>query len=122
MYFPLEEKAKRLELRCPDPTCNPYLAFSAMLVAGIDGIKGKMNPTELGFGPFDENIWEKGSVKQTPGDLFTSLKALEDTDVFVKSGVFTQEIVDSYLEVKRTEAMEALRYPTPSDFYYYGDL
>lgn len=122
MYFPMEEKAKRLEFRCPDPTCNPYLAFSAMLVAGIDGVKGKMDPTKLGFGPFDENIWEKGSVKQTPGDLFTSLKALEEENVFVDSGVFTQEIIDSYLDVKRTEAIEALRYPTPSDFYYYGDL
>lgn len=122
MYFPMEEKAKRLELRCPDPTCNPYLAFSAMLVAGIEGMKKKLDPTKLGFGPFEENIWEKESVKQTPADLFTSLQALEDSEVFIESGVFNKDIIDSYLEVKRTEAIEALRYPTPADFHFNGDL
>ena len=122
MYYPNEEKSKRMELRCPDPTTNPYLAFPAMLVAGMDGIKSKMDPTKLGFGPFDENIWEKGKVKQTPGDLFTALQALEDCEIFVKSGVFTKEILESYLEVKREEAIEALRYPTAADFFYYGDL
>jgi glutamine synthetase len=93
-----------------------------MLVAGVDGMKAKMDPTELGFGPFDENIWEKGQVKQTPGDLFTALKALEDCSIFVESGVFTQEQLDSYLDVKRTEAIDALRYPTPADFHFYGDM
>lgn len=122
MYYPGVEKAKRLELRCPDPTTNPYLAFPAMLVAGVDGMKAKMDPTKLGFGPFDENIWEKGKVKQTPGDLFTALQALEDCDIFVKSGVFSKEILASYLEVKREEAIGALRYPTAADFYFYGDL
>lgn len=122
MYYKGEELSKRLELRCPDPTANPYLAFAAMLVAGIDGMKAKMDPTKLGFGPFDENIWEKGKVKQTPGDLFTALQSLEDCSIFVESGVFTQEQIDSYLDVKRTEAIDALRYPTPADFYYYGDM
>ncbi|MCX7997020.1 MAG: type I glutamate--ammonia ligase [Patescibacteria group bacterium] len=122
MYFPDDEKAKRLEFRCPDPTANPYLALSAMLVAGLDGMKKKMDPTKLGFGPYDENIWEKGSVKQTPGDLFTSLQALEDCSIFVDSGVFSKEIIESYLEVKRTEAINVLQYPTPGDFHVYGDL
>lgn len=122
MYFPDSEKAKRLEFRCPDPTANPYLAFSAMLVAGIDGMKRKLDPAKLGFGPYDENIWEKDAVKQTPGDLFTSLLALEKCDVFVESGVFTKPLIDSYLDVKRTEAAEILRYPTPGDFHVYGDL
>ncbi len=122
MYFPKDEKSKRLELRCPDPTCNPYLSFSACLVAGIEGMKQKLDPTKLGFGPFDENIWEKGSVKQTPGDLFTSLQALEDSTIFVKSGVFSKALIDSYLDVKRSEAIDALRYPTPADFHFYSDL
>ena len=85
-------------------------------------MKASMEPTKLGFGPFDENIWEKGKVKQTPGDLFTSLQALEDCDIFVQSGVFSQAIIDSYLDVKRMEAVDALRFPTPADFHFYSDL
>jgi glutamine synthetase len=122
MYYPGVEKAKRLEFRCPDPTANPYLAFSAMLVAGVTGMKEKLNPTKLGFGPFDENIWEKGSVQQTPGDLFTALAALESCEIMTTSGVFSKDLVTSYLDVKRTEAIDALRYPTAADFHYYGDL
>lgn len=122
MYFPNVEKAKRLEFRCPDPTCNPYLSFAAQLMAGIDGMEKKMDPGKLGFGPFDENIWEKGSVKQTPRDLFTSLEALEACEIFTKGGVFTKTQIESYLDVKRTEAIEALRYPTPADFFYNGDM
>lgn len=122
MYYPGVEKAKRLELRCPDPTANPYLAFSAMLMAGIDGLEKKMNPTKLGFGPFDENIWEKGKVRQTPGDLFTALAALEDCDVVYKGGVFTKPLVESFIGVKRSEAIDALRYPTPADFFFDADL
>lgn len=122
MYYPNVEKAKRLEFRCPDPTCNPYFSFAAQLMAGIDGMEKKMDPRKLGFGPFDENIWEKGSVKQTPRDLFTSLEALEACDIFTKGGVFTKTQIESYLDVKRTEAIEALRYPTPADFFYNGDI
>lgn len=122
MYFMGNEKAKRLELRCPDPTTNPYLSFSAQLVAGLSGIEGKMDPSKLGFGPFDENIWDKSKVKQTPGDVFTAFAALEEAKVFTKSGVFAKSLIDSYLEVKRSEAKEALMYPTPADFAYDGDL
>lgn len=122
MYFPDVEKAKRLEFRCPDPTCNPYLSFAAQLVAGIDGMKKKLDPTKLGFGPFEENIWEKEKVRQTPGDLFTALQALEDCSTLTESGVFGKEVIKSYLDVKRTEAIDALRFPTPADFHYYGDL
>ena len=82
MYFAKNEKAKRLEFRCPDPVCNPYIGFAAQLIAGIDGIKKKMNPTKLGFGPFDENIWDKKDVGQTPKTLFESLDALEKDTVF----------------------------------------
>lgn len=122
MYYPGVEKAKRLELRCPDPTTNPYLSFAAQLMAGLDGVEKKMDPKKLGFGPFDENIWEKDTVKQTPGDLFTALAALEVSEVMVKKDVFSRALVDSYLEVKRDEAREAMMYPTPADFMMNGDI
>lgn len=122
MYYKNMEKAKRLELRCPDPMCNPYLAFAAMLVAGIEGVKEKMDPTKMGFGPYDENIWDKDGVKQTPKSLFESLDALEKAKLFTKSGIFAESQIESYLDVKRTEATTALMYPTPSDFFFYGDM
>ncbi|CAN5175399.1 type I glutamate--ammonia ligase [soil metagenome] len=122
MYFSGNEKAKRLEFRCPDPACNPYLGFAAQLVAGIDGIRSKMDPKKLGFGPFEENIWEKKEVGQTPKSLFETLDALEKDIVFAKSGVFAQELMGSYIDIKRLEATEALMHPTPADFFYYGDM
>ena len=116
------EKAKRLEFRCPDPTANPYLAFSALVVSGINGIKEKMDPTKLGFGPFDENIWEKKKVKQTPRNFFETLDALSKDRILAESGVFTQELIDSYHDVKMEELKAAMLYPTPADFYFYGDI
>ncbi|MFW5703982.1 MAG: type I glutamate--ammonia ligase [Patescibacteria group bacterium] len=123
MYHPGVEKAKRLELRCPDPTTNPYLSFAAQLMAGMDGIEKKMDPTKMGYGPFDENIWEKhNGIKQTPHDLFTALNALEACDIMTKGNVFNKDLIVSYLDIKRTEATEALMYPTPADFMINGDL
>lgn len=122
MYFKNMENSKRLELRCPDPTCNPYLAFASQLITGLDGIKRKLDPRKLGFGPYDENIWEKGDVLQTPNNLFETLDALEANEVLPASKVFAKEQIASYLEVKRSEATQALMYPTPADFYYYGDM
>ncbi|MEI6532719.1 MAG: type I glutamate--ammonia ligase [Candidatus Roizmanbacteria bacterium] len=122
MYFKNEEKSKRIELRCPDPTCNPYLSFSAQLVLGVEGLKSKLDPTTMGFGPFDENIWEKSDVQQTPGSLAETLDALKKCDVFIKSGVFAQSLMDSYLDVKKEEMCTALMYPTPSDYHFYSDI
>lgn len=122
MYFKNMEKSKRLELRCPDPTCNPYLSFAAQLVMGLHGIKNKMDPRKMGFGPYDENIWEKGDVKQTPNNLSSTLEALERDAILAKSGVFTAEQLASYIDVKKSEATQVLMYPTPADFYYYGDM
>jgi glutamine synthetase len=118
----VDEKATRLEFRCPDPTANPYLAFPAMLVSGIEGIKSETDPTKEGFGPFDEDIWEKEDVKQTPRTLFDTLEALKKDEILVKSGVFTKEILESYVEVKMDEIKEASLYPTPADFHFYGDI
>lgn len=122
MYTTGEEKSKRLELRCPDPTANPYLAFAAMLVFGIHGIKAKMEPTKMGFGPFDENIWEKKRVKQTPGNLMEPLGKLSKDNILAASGVFNQALIDSYVGVRMEEATASLLYPTPADFQFYGDI
>ncbi len=122
MYFMKEEKSKRIEFRCPDPVCNPYLSFSVQLVCGLDGLKNKLDPTKLGFGPFDENIWEKSGVKQTPGSIFTTLDALSACRPIVKSGVFAEKLIESYVKVKYDEARTNLMYPTPADFRFYGDI
>jgi len=122
MYFSKSEKSKRLEFRCPDPTCNPYLSFAAQLVAGLDGVKNRLDPVKMGFGPYDENIWEKKDVAQTPKSLFEALLLFKADGVFIESGVFSKELIKSYLEMKNEEATEAMMYPTPSDFFYYGDI
>jgi glutamine synthetase len=122
MYFRNEEKSKRIEFRCPDPTCNPYLSFAVQLVSGLQGIKEKLDPKKLGFGPFDENIWEKKDVRQTPTSLFETLAALKYDKTFAESGVFDQSIINSYIDVKMTEARTNLMYPTPADYWFYADI
>lgn len=122
MYFTKAEKTKRLEFRCPDPVCNPYLSFSAQLVMGLSGIEEKLDPKKLGYGPYDENIWENVSVEQTPKSLFESLDSLEKDKVLIKSGVFSKELIESYLALKREEATQSLLYPTPADFCFYADI
>lgn len=121
-YYSHDETSKRIEFRVPDPTCNPYLSFAAQLVFGIDGVVQKLDPIKLGFGPFDENIWESEKVKQTHNNLFEIWDNLEKDTVLVKSGVFTKDLITSFLEVKRAEATQSLLYPTPADFWFYGDI
>lgn len=116
------ENSVRFELRCPDPTTNPYLAFSAMLIYGIEGIKSKMDPVKLGFGPFEDNIWERKDIMQTPADLFTTLNELKKDKLLEKSGVFNENILQSYYDYKFGEAKDSLLYPTPADFHFYGDI
>jgi glutamine synthetase len=122
MYFKQEEKAKRLEFRIPDPTCNPYLSFAAQLLFGLDGIQKKMDPEKLGFGPYDENIWENEKIMQTENNFFTVLANLQKDTILTKNGVFTKSLIESYIEIKTNEAKTALLYPTPSDFWFYGDI
>jgi glutamine synthetase len=122
MYFSKEEKSKRLEFRCPDPTTNPYLSFSACLVFGLDGVKKKLDPEKLGFGPFEENIWDKKRVKQTPNTLSETLEYLSKDKILSESGVFAQSLLDNYIEIKTEEMRQNLLYPTPADFWFYGDL
>ena len=118
-------KAKRIEFRTPDPSCNPYIAFSAMLMAGIDGVKNKIEPPE----PIDKDLYdlppeEKANVKQVPGDLNEVLDALEaDHQWLLEGGVFTQDVIDTWIEYKRLEERDAVRLrPHPYEFSLYYDV
>lgn len=121
-YYKNEERAKRIEFRVPDPTCNPYLSFAALLTFGIEGVNKKLDPRKLRYGPYEENIWERAQVEQTPNNLFEILENLRNDKVLVRSGVFDQSLIESYVEVKRDEAVQTLLYPTPADFWFYSDI
>jgi glutamine synthetase len=116
--------AKRIEFRSPDPSCNPYLAFPAMLMAGIDGIKNKIEPPD----PIDKDLYdlppeEAALVRQVPGSLEESLAALEvDHGYLLEGGVFTQDVIDVWIEYKRLHEIDAVRLrPHPYEFYMYYD-
>jgi glutamine synthetase len=118
-------KAKRIEYRPPDGTCNPYLAFAAMLMAGLDGIKNKIDPGE----PIDKDIYElepeeKAKIKSTPGSLGEVMDALEkDHKFLLEGGVFTPDLIETWVSYKRKNEMDqvALR-PHPYEFHLYYDL
>ena len=117
-------KAKRLEYRPPDPSANPYLAFSAMLLAGLDGIINKIHPGE----PFDKNLYdlspeEKAKVPQVPDSLKGALDALEaDHDFLLKGDVFTQDFIDNFIELKMGEYDAVRLRPHPYEFHLYYDV
>ncbi len=124
MYSP-SPKAKRVEVRFPDPSCNGYLAFAAMLMAGLDGIENKIDPGE----PLDKNIYalapeELKNVPSVPGSLEGALDALEkDHEFLLKGDVFTQDVVEKWLEYKRENEVDALRLrPHPHEFAMYFDI
>jgi len=118
-------KAKRLEFRCPDAACNPYLAFSAMMLAGVDGILNKLDPGQ----PLDKDIYdlspeELKSVPSTPGSLDEALHALEkDHDFLLRGDVFTEGVIDAWIEYKMDKEVKpmALR-PHPYEFGLYYDV
>ena len=123
MYSP-SPKAKRLEIRYPDPSCNGYLTFSVMLMAGLDGIENKIDPGE----PLDKNIYSLGpeelaNIPTLPHSLDQSLQALEDDHEFLLKGdVFTQDLVDTWIEYKRENEIDPLRLrPHPLEFEMYYD-
>ncbi|MBI4728928.1 MAG: type I glutamate--ammonia ligase [Acidobacteria bacterium] len=118
-------KAKRLEFRSPDPSCNPYLAFAAMLQAGLDGVRNKIEPPE----PIDKDLYdlepeEAAQVQQVPGSLEEVLGALEaDHDYLLEGGVFTEDVVDTWIHYKRTHEVDQVRLrPHPWEYYLYYDL
>ena len=119
------EKAKRLEFRCPDPSANTYLAFAAMLMAGLDGIKRKIKPGD----PLDRNIYEldpaaAAKVKQVPGSLDEVLNALEkDHDFLLDGSVFTKDLIETWIAYKRAKEVDPIRLrPHPYEFHLYYDI
>ena len=124
MYSP-SPKAKRIEFRTPDPSCNGYLAFSAILMAAIDGIQNKIDPGE----PLDKNIYdlppeELAEVESAPGSLEESLDELQnDPEFLMKGDVFTQDVLDMWIEYKiENEINEVNLRPHPHEFYLYFDI
>ena len=116
--------AKRVEFRSPDPTCNPYLAFAAMLMAGIDGVTNKIDPGE----PMDVDLYdlspeEAAKVVQVPGSLEEVLNALEkDNEFLLRGDVFTEDVLETWIKYKRTNEVDPVRLrPHPWEFYLYWD-
>ena len=118
-------KAKRIEFRCPDPSCNPYLAFSAMLMAGLDGVSKKIEPPD----PVEEDLFdlpaeELAKVGQVPASLEEALAALEADQAFLKvGGVFTDDLIETWIDYKRLNEIDAVRLrPHPWEFMLYYDI
>jgi glutamine synthetase len=118
-------KAKRIEFRVPDPSSNPYLAFSAMLMAGLDGIKNKIEPAA----PIDKDLYElppdeAANIAQVPGSLTEVLDNLEaDHGYLVEGGVFTEDLIETWLDIKRTREIDPIRLrPHPHEFELYYNI
>ena len=117
-------KAKRIEFRCPDPTCNPYTGFAALLMAGLDGIINKIDPGK----PLDKDIYDMSreqlrDVPSTPASLAESLKALEaDHDFLLRGDVFTEDVIETWIEYKTEKEVEPIQLrPHPYEFLLYYD-
>ena len=114
-------KTKRIEFRCPDPTCNPYLSFSAILLAAIDGIQNKINPGE----PLDRDIYdmppeELAKVPQVCGSLREALDSLKaDHDFLLKGGVFDKDFIEAYIDLKYQDVYAFEHTPHPVEFAMY---
>ncbi|MCL6638317.1 MAG: type I glutamate--ammonia ligase [Firmicutes bacterium] len=118
-------KAKRIEYRPPDPSCNPYLAFAALLLAGIDGIKNKIHPGE----PMNVDIYELSAeeakeIRSVPASLNQALKALqEDYEFLLQGGVFDKDMLDAWIDYKMFKEVDAVRLrPHPYEFMLYYDI
>ena len=118
-------KAKRIEFRVPDPAANPYLSFSAQLLAGLDGIKNRIEPPA----PVDKDLYElppeeHAQIPQVPGSLTAVLDALEADHTYLSdSGVFTEDLIETYIDYKRTAEVDPIRLrPHPHEFELYYDV
>ena len=123
--YSVSPEAKRVEFRPPDPSCNPYMAFAAMLMAGLDGIEQKMDPGQ----PMDKDTYDLGpdelaSLPSMPGSLEDALDALQrDYAFLLKGDVFTEELLRTYVEYKRSKEVDAIRQrPHPYEFALYYDI
>ena len=115
--------ARRLEFRAPDPSCNPYIAFAAMLMAGIDGVINEIEPPD----PVDQNLYEMSAadlamIRQVPGSLDEALAALErDNEFLMRGGVFTDDLIETWLDYKKNDVDDLRLRPHPIEFFKYFD-
>ena len=123
--YSTSEKARRLEFRTPDPSCNPYLAFPAMLMAGLDGVRNKIEPPP----PIEKDLYELSGaeakkIKSMPGSLDQALDALErDHDFLLKGDVFTPDVLETWISYKRKREIDPVRLrPHPHEFALYFDI
>lgn len=119
------EKAKRVEYRSPDPSANPYLAFSAILMAGLDGIENRIEPPEpIDLDLYDLEPEQAAEVKKTPPDLPAALDALEQShDFLLKGDVFTEDVIQTWIDYKREHEVDAIRLrPHPWEYALYFDI
>ena len=123
-----EPSMRRFELRNPDATCNPYLCYAAILMAGLDGVKNQIDPHENGWGPYDMNLYslsqeEKAKLQALPTSLDAALDALEaDHDYLTAGGVFPEQLIRNFIAVKRQECLELAAVPHPAEFARYYNL
>ena len=121
-------KLRRFELRNPDATCNPYFCYAALLMAGLDGVKNKIDPHANGWGPYDVNLYnlpeeEKAKLKGLPTSLGEALDALEaDHDYLTAGGVFPEELIKNFIKTKRAEVREMAAIPHPAEFDRYYNM
>jgi glutamine synthetase len=119
---------QRVEYRLPDALCNPYLVMAAQLMAGLDGISKKTDPTKEGFGPFDVNNYElppeeRAKIKSGPTSLADALNALAKDSAFLTAGkVFPKEVIDTWINLKMTELNEVKKRPHPYEYELYYDF
>ena len=119
---------RRFELRNPDATCNPYFCYAAILMAGLDGIKNKIDPKANGWGPYDFNLFhlsdeEKAKLSHLPASLEEALDELEkDHDYLTAGGVFPEELIKNFIKSKRNECSEMSKIPHPAEFDKYYNL
>jgi len=119
---------RRFELRNPDATCNPYFCYAAILMAGLDGVKNKIDPHAEGWGPYDMNLYtlpeeEKAKLKGLPVSLEEALDALEaDNDYLTAGGVFPKELIANFIKTKRQECRQMAAIPHPAEFDKYYNL
>lgn len=127
--YDMSRQRERVEFRPPDSTCNPYLALPAMLMAGLDGIENRIDPTAEGFGPFEINIAEmdkeqRANIKTLPSSLEDALDALKaDHDFLLKGEAFTEDLIDAWIEYKLQKEVNPLQArPHPYEFELYSDI
>jgi glutamine synthetase len=127
--YALSPASARMEFRPPDATCNPYLALAAMLMAGVDGIRNQIDPSESGYGPIDADIFswteeQRAGITPLPTSLEAAMQALEEDHQFLLEGhVFTEELIQTWIDYKRSgEADEVRTRPHPFEMSLYFDV